>query len=54
MAQTAKAQQNRLIPPPKVLQKALEQSAKQAQKMADAFGLTVPAVKPKALKTTHA
>ncbi|CAN5515287.1 hypothetical protein BH10PSE16_BH10PSE16_08360 [soil metagenome] len=53
MAQTAKAQQSRLIPPAKVLQKALAQSARQAQKMADAFGLTVPAVKPKAAKNTH-
>jgi len=47
MAQTAKAQQSRLTPSPKVLQRALEQSAKQAQKLADAFGVTVPSVKPK-------
>jgi|APCry1669189241_1035207.scaffolds.fasta_scaffold519778_1 uncharacterized protein YggE len=47
MAPTAKAQQNRLMPSPKVLQKALDESAKQAQRLADAFGLTVPNVKPK-------
>ena len=47
MAQTAKAQQSRLTPSPKALQKALEQSAKQAQKLADAFGVTVPFVKPR-------
>ena len=29
------------------MQKALEQSAKQAQRMADAFGLVVPSIKPK-------
>jgi uncharacterized protein YggE len=47
MAQTAKTQQSRLTPSPKALQKALEQSARQAQKLADAFGVTVPYVKPK-------
>lgn len=47
MAQTSKAQQSRLTPAPKALQKALEQSAKQAQRLADAFGVTVPFVKPK-------
>ena len=47
MAQTAKSQQHRLTPSPKALQKALAQSAKQAQKLADAFGVTVPSVKPK-------
>jgi uncharacterized protein YggE len=47
MAQTSKAQQSRLTPSPKALQKALEQSAKQAQRLADAFGVTVPYVKPK-------
>jgi len=46
MAQTSKAQQSRLTPSPKALQKALEQSAKQAQRLADAFGVTVPYVKP--------
>jgi uncharacterized protein YggE len=52
MAQTAKTQQSRLIPSPKALQKALAQSAARAQKMADAFGLTVPAVKTRATKKT--
>jgi hypothetical protein len=47
MAQTAKTQQHRLTPSPKALQKALEQSAKQAQRMADAFGLIVPTIKPR-------
>lgn len=47
MAQTSKTLQSRLTPTPKALQKALEQSAKQAQRMADAFGVTVPFVKPK-------
>lgn len=42
MAQTAKTTSNRLTPTPKALQKALEKSAQQAQKMADAFGLKVP------------
>jgi len=47
MAQTAKTQQSRLTPSPKALKKALEQSARQAQKLADAFGVTVPYVKSK-------
>ena len=47
MAQTAKTQPSRLMLSPKVLQKALQQSAKHAQRMADAFGLTVPGIKPK-------
>jgi uncharacterized protein YggE len=47
MAKTAETQQSRLTPSPKALQKALEQSAKQAQKLADAFGVTVPTIKPK-------
>lgn len=42
MAQTAKTTSNRLTPTPKALQKALEKSAQQAQRMADAFGLKVP------------
>lgn len=48
MAQTAKTQPSRLILSPKAMQKALEQSAKQAQRLADAFGLVVPTTKPKA------
>ena len=47
MAQTAKTQPSRLTPSPKVLQKALEQSAKQAQRLADAYGVVVPGIKPK-------
>lgn len=47
MAQTAKTQPNRLTPTPKALQKALEQSARQAQRLADAYGLVVPGVKRK-------
>jgi uncharacterized protein YggE len=48
MAKTAKVQQSRLTPSPKALQKALAQSAKQAKQLADAFGLVVPSIKPKA------
>ncbi len=47
MAKTAKTKPSRLTPSPKALQKALEQSARQAKRMADAFGLTVPAVHSK-------
>ena len=47
MEATAKTQPSRLTPTPKALQQALEKSAKQAQRMAAAFGLTVPTVKPK-------
>ena len=47
MAQTAKTQQSRLTPSPKALQKALAQSAQQAHKLAAAFGMTVPGIKPK-------
>ena len=47
MAQTAKASQNRLRPPPKVLEKALKDSADRARRMAEAFGLKVPGVGPK-------
>jgi len=36
------------MPSPKALQKALAQSAKQAKQLADAFGLVVPSIKPKA------
>jgi len=53
MAQTAKTQQSRLTPSPKALQKALEQSAKQAQRLADAFGVTVPSIKPKPASNSH-
>ena len=47
MAQTEKTQPSGLMPSPKALQKALEHSAKQSQRMADAFGLVVPSIKPK-------
>lgn len=42
MAQAAKITHSRLTPSPKALQKALEKSALQAQRLADAFGLKVP------------
>jgi len=44
MAQTAKnsATNTLLMPSPKALEKALVQSAQQAQRLADAFGLKVP------------
>jgi uncharacterized protein YggE len=47
MTKPATTQPSRLMPSPKALQKALEQSAKQAQRMADAFGLVVPSIKHK-------
>jgi uncharacterized protein YggE len=53
MAQTAKTQQSRLTPSPKALQKALEESAKQAQRLADAFGLVVPSVKSRQSNSTR-
>jgi len=53
MAQTAKTQPSRLTPSPKALQKALEQSAKQAQRLADAFGVVVPSIKPKATSSSR-
>lgn len=53
MAQTTKTQQNRLMLSPKAMKKALEQSAKQAQRLADAFGLMVPTVKPRATNSAR-
>ena len=53
MAQAAKTPPSRLTPSPKALQKALEQSAKQAQRLADAFGLVVPSIKPKATSSAR-
>ena len=47
MAQTEKASQSLLRPPPKVLEKALKDSADHARRMAEAFGLKVPGVAPK-------
>lgn len=53
MAQTAKTQPSRLTPSPKALQKALEQSAKQAQRLADAYGMVVPSIKRKGASSTR-
>ena len=47
MAQTPKTSSQRLTPTPKALQKALEQSADKAQRLADAFGLKVPVARSK-------
>ena len=47
MAQTAKATQCLLRPPPKVLEKALKDSADRARRMAEAFGLKVPGIAAK-------
>jgi hypothetical protein len=47
MAETAKTQQNRLIPSPKELQKALKQSVEQAQRIAAAFSGCKPYPKVK-------
>jgi hypothetical protein len=47
MAKIEKPQPSRLIPSTKALQKALVESAKRAQRMAEAFGLVVPSIKPK-------
>ncbi len=48
LVQTTDTQPSRLTPSPKALEKALEQSAKQAQRLADAFGVKVPSIKSKA------
>jgi hypothetical protein len=48
MAETAKTQQNRLIPSPKELQKALKQSADQARRIATALNGWKPYSKVKA------
>jgi hypothetical protein len=47
MAQTAKSPSNLLMPSPKDLDKALALSADRARRMAEAFGLKVPAVADK-------
>jgi hypothetical protein len=47
MAETEKTQQNRLIPSPKELQKALKQSAEKARRMAAAFNGCKPYPKAK-------
>lgn len=51
MAQTAKPSHSRLRPTPKALEKALKDSATQAHRMAEAFGLKVPGVEDKQVKT---
>jgi uncharacterized protein YggE len=53
MEKAAKTQPSRLTPSPKALQKALEQSAKQAQRLADAFGVVVPSLNPKTPSRAH-
>lgn len=50
MAQTAKTPNNSLMPTPKALEKALKDSASQARRMAQAFGLKVPVVVDKQAK----
>jgi hypothetical protein len=47
MAKAPKAPPNRLTPFLKALQKALRQSAQQAQRLDDAFGVKVPSLKTK-------
>ena len=54
MAQTAITQPSRLTPSPKALQKALEHSAKQAQRLADAYGVVVPGIKRKTPSSSRA
>jgi uncharacterized protein YggE len=50
MAQTAKTANKLLMPTPKALEKALKDSATQARRMAEAFGLKVPGVVDKQAK----
>ena len=47
MAQTTKSPNNRLMPSPKDLDKALALSADRARRMAEAFGLKVPGLADK-------
>jgi hypothetical protein len=42
--------ENRLRPSPRALEKALRDSATQAHRMAEAFGLKVPGIAPKHIK----
>ena len=51
MAQTASASDNKLRLSPEELDKALTLSADRARRMAEAFGLKVPGVAPKPVKT---
>jgi len=41
------------MPTPKALQKALEKSAQQAQRLADAFGVKVPMARSKTSSPTN-
>jgi uncharacterized protein YggE len=50
MAQTAQPNHGKLRPTPKALEKALKDSATQARRMAEAFGLKVPGVVDKQAK----
>jgi len=52
MAQNAKANPSCLRPSPTVLEKALKESADQARRMAEAFGLKVPGVADKLANKT--
>jgi uncharacterized protein YggE len=52
MARTAKAPNKLLMPTPKALEKALKDSATQARRMAEAFGLKVPGVAEKPAKAS--
>jgi hypothetical protein len=49
-SKTSKSKQRGLIPTPKALEKALKLSADRAQRLAAAFGVTVPGIKTKAVK----
>lgn len=50
-SKTSKTKQRRLTLTPKALEKALKLSADRAQRLAAAFGLKVPSIKPKAAKS---
>ena len=54
MAKTTKAPQHILTPSPKELQKALAQSAKQAEALAAAYGVKVPYAKATVSRTAPA
>jgi len=53
MAQSAKNGSSRLMPASKTLEKALVQSARQAQRLADAFGIKVPTSPVKVKAAPH-
>ena len=54
MTQVEEANQKLLRPAPKVLEKALKDSANLARRIAEAFGLKVPGIAPKPAKTGSA